>query len=193
MHPLSNPTHLLALALLLLQTPQPILAQTSPTSTLTPTPTPQQQQSPPSLPSCALTCLTLSLPHTPCPPTNQTCLCTDAPFTAHYTTCLQTTCSVVDLLSATNSTYAACGIPTRDQSATLTGVIASFGALALIMIIARLVDRGFVAVVGGGRGSLGEVGLGLGRLGWDDAFIAVSGVSSIFLWGGDGRWRYCVV
>lgn len=65
------------------------------------------------------------------------------------------------MLQATNETYAACGVPTRDQTATLMGVTASFGSLALLMVILRLSDRAISAQA---------------QLGWDDLLIGLSGV-----------------
>lgn len=67
------------------------------------------------------------------------------------------------MLQATNETYAACGIPTRDQTGTLIGPVASVGALALLMVLIRLVDR-FVSAQA--------------QLGWDDFLIGLSGVSA---------------
>ncbi|KAH8704615.1 heterokaryon incompatibility protein-domain-containing protein [Phaeosphaeriaceae sp. PMI808] len=78
--------------------------------------------------------------------------------------CNAANCSVVEVLRATNETYAACGVPTRDQSATLLGVVASIGSLALLMVILRLVDRAVSAQA---------------QLGWDDLLIALSGLVSI--------------
>lgn len=72
-------------------------------------------------------------------------------------------CTVIETLQATNETYAVCGVPTRDQSATLIGVVASLGALALIMVIMRLVDRAISSIT---------------QLGWDDLLIGLSGVCS---------------
>jgi hypothetical protein len=71
-------------------------------------------------------------------------------------------CSVVSTLQATNETYAACGIPIRDKTKTLIGPVASIGALALLMVSMRLVDR-FVSAQA--------------QLGWDDLLIGLSGVS----------------
>lgn len=68
---------------------------------------------------------------------------------------------MVQMLQATNETYAACGVPTRDQTATLMGVAASFGSLALLMVILRLSDRAISAQA---------------QLGWDDLLIGLSGV-----------------
>jgi hypothetical protein len=80
--------------------------------------------------------------------------------------CNAANCSVVEILSSTNETYAACGIPIRDQSAKLTGVVASFGSLALLMVAMRLIDRAVPAQ---------------DRLGWDDLLIGLSGVCNNFL------------
>ncbi len=52
--------------------------------------------------------------------------------------CNALNCTVVEVLSATNQTYAACGVAPRDQSGTLLGVVASIGSLALLMVILRL-------------------------------------------------------
>jgi hypothetical protein len=76
--------------------------------------------------------------------------------------CNAANCTVVEVLKATNETYAACGLPIRDQSATLIGVTASFGFLALAMVILRLADRAISAQA---------------QLGWDDLLIGLSGVS----------------
>jgi hypothetical protein len=75
--------------------------------------------------------------------------------------CNAANCTVVEVLRATNETYAACGVPIRDQSATLIGVTASFGFLALTMVLLRLVDRAVSAQA---------------KLGWDDFLIGLSGV-----------------
>jgi hypothetical protein len=76
--------------------------------------------------------------------------------------CNAANCTVVEMLQATNETYAACGLPIRDQSATLIGVTASVGFLALAMVILRLADRAISAQA---------------QLGWDDLLIGLSGVS----------------
>lgn len=80
--------------------------------------------------------------------------------------CNAANCTVIEVLSATNETYAACGVPIRNQTPTLMGVTATFGALALIMVVMRLVDR-FVSAQA--------------RLGMDDLFIGLSGVSDTIL------------
>lgn len=75
--------------------------------------------------------------------------------------CNSANCTVIEVLKATNETYAACGVPTRDQSATLLGVVASIGSLALVMVIMRLLDRAISAQA---------------QLGLDDLLIGLSGV-----------------
>lgn len=76
-------------------------------------------------------------------------------------TCNAAKCSVVDILQSTNETYAACGIPVRDQSDKLAGSVASIGGLALLMVIIRIADRAISAQA---------------ELGWDDLLIGLSGV-----------------
>jgi hypothetical protein len=78
--------------------------------------------------------------------------------------CNAANCTVIELLQSTNETYSACGIPVRDQSATLMGMVASFGSLALLMAALRVADRAISAHA---------------QLGWDDLLISLSGVSSI--------------
>jgi hypothetical protein len=70
-------------------------------------------------------------------------------------------CTVVDMLKATNETYAACGVPIRDKTNSLIGPVASVGSLALIMVVLRLIDRAVSAQA---------------QLGLDDLLIGLSGV-----------------
>jgi hypothetical protein len=77
--------------------------------------------------------------------------------------CNAANCTVVEVLQATNDTFAACGIPIRDQSPELMGVVASLGSLALLMVALRLADRALSNQA---------------QLGWDDLLIGLSGVSN---------------
>jgi hypothetical protein len=90
---------------------------------------------------------------------------TDAAFHMAVATCNAANCTVVASLSATVETYAECGIPIRDKSGTMIGVTASVGALAILMVFLRLVDRFFSSYA---------------RLGWDDLLIGLLGVASLF-------------
>lgn len=114
---------------------------------------------------CQVRCLATTLPITLCSPDDFGCLCTDVKFMTASGTCTMANCSVVEMLRATNETYAACGIPVRDQSRTLMAVVASIGTLALLMVIMRLVDRTISRNV---------------KPGWDDLLIGLSGVRSFF-------------
>lgn len=96
-----------------------------------------------------------------CHPDNISCLCTDASFQTAAAACNAANCTMVEVLSATNSTRAACGIPIKDASATMIGVTAAFGGLAFVMVVMRLLHRGFSANA---------------ELGWDDFLIGLSGV-----------------
>jgi hypothetical protein len=80
--------------------------------------------------------------------------------------CNAANCTVIELLQSTNETYSACGIPVRDQSATLMGMVASFGSLALLMAALRVADRAISAHA---------------QLGWDDLLISLSGVCNNIL------------
>jgi hypothetical protein len=89
--------------------------------------------------------------------------------------CNAANCTVVEVLQATNETFAACGVPIRDQTATLIGVTASFGFLALTMVMLRLADRAISAQA---------------QLGWDDLLIGLSGVRVGLL----SFWRcFCLI
>lgn len=83
-----------------------------------------------------------------------------------FAACNAGNCSVISMLQATNETYAACGIPIRDKTKTLIGPVASIGALALLMVAMRLLDRAISAQA---------------QLGWDDLLIGLSGVSKVVL------------
>ncbi|KAJ4296418.1 hypothetical protein N0V90_006463 [Kalmusia sp. IMI 367209] len=116
------------------------------------------------LPKCAVQCLAATLPTTACSSSDFSCLCADVNFMTAAGTCNAANCSVVDLLQSTNETYAACGVPVRDQSDTLTGVVASIGSLALLMVALRIADRAISAHA---------------ELGLDDLLIGLSGIASL--------------
>jgi hypothetical protein len=108
-------------------------------------------------------CFEATVSSSSCSSNNISCLCSDVAFRTTAATCNAANCTVIASLSAINETNAACGIPVRDESGTMIGVTASVGALALLMVIMRLVDRSCSAQT---------------RLGWDDLLIAISGVCS---------------
>lgn len=123
-----------------------------------------QQEFLATLPSCAADCVIATVPTSKCAPTDFPCLCADTTFMNTAAACNAANCTVVEVLRATNQTFAACGVAPRDQSATLFGVAASLGILALFMVCLRLGDRGL------SRQS---------QLGWDDLLIGLSGFVSL--------------
>ncbi|KFX95103.1 hypothetical protein V490_04024 [Pseudogymnoascus sp. VKM F-3557] len=116
------------------------------------------------LPKCAVLCFAAAIPTTKCDLTDFGCLCLDTPFINTVAACNAGNCTVVDNLQATNQTYAACGVPIRSKSNTILGLAASFGAMAWLMVILRLVDRATSSN---------------SKLGWDDALVALSALSSV--------------
>jgi hypothetical protein len=106
-------------------------------------------------------CLAATLTTTICSSDDFNCLCADVNFITAARACNAANCSVVETLQTTNETYAVCGIPVRDRSDTLMGVIAAIGSLAILMVVMRLVDR-----------AISEHA----KLGWDDLLIGLSGV-----------------
>jgi hypothetical protein len=120
-------------------------------------------------------CLAATLTTTICSSDDFNCLCADVKFMTAAGACNAANCSVVEMLQSTNETYAACGVPVRDRSDTLMGVIAAIGSLAFLMVVMRLVDR-----------AISEHA----KLGWDDLLIGLSGVCINFFISAFGRRRY---
>ena len=109
------------------------------------------------------------------------CLCLDQVFHGTLAGCYATNCTVIESLgtfipasssnyytdtkiASVNETRAACGIPVRDKTDTLIGVVACFGGLALVMVAARIIDRAVSLQA---------------QLGWDDLLIGLAGFWSI--------------
>ncbi|KAI0145192.1 hypothetical protein GGR57DRAFT_481055 [Xylariaceae sp. FL1272] len=82
-----------------------------------------------------------------CPPSNITCFCEDISFMNALQICESTTCSVKEILTATNATLSACGIPVGDVSPTLIGIASSFGPFAILLYLLRIIDRLWVLKV----------------------------------------------
>ncbi|KFY79316.1 hypothetical protein V499_01696 [Pseudogymnoascus sp. VKM F-103] len=116
------------------------------------------------LPQCALLCFAAALPTTTCSATDLGCLCVDAPFINTVAACNAGNCTVVENLQSTNQTYAACGVPIRSQGTTITGLAGSFGVMAWVMVVLRLIHRHFSTQA---------------KLGWDDYLVGLAGLSSM--------------
>ena len=70
----------------------------------------------------------------------------------------------MEILASTNASLAACGVPPKDVSRTVIAIPASFGSLAILMVIARLADRLLVHRI---------------TLGWDDYLV---GTAVVCVW-----------
>lgn len=66
--------------------------------------------------------------------------------------------------ASTNATLAACGVPPGDQSATIVGIPASFGSLAILLVLIRIFGRLWITKV---------------DLDWDDYLIVLAVVSLV--------------
>lgn len=129
-------------------------------------------------------CFEQSLVSSDCSQSDFPCLCADTEFMTAVSGCQTANCTVKETLSAfspfcplaswpqtakafpntlfaasTNATVALCDIPQNDASATIVGIPASFGSLALLMVILRVVDRIWSKKVG---------------LGWDDYSVVTA-------------------
>ncbi|KAI1420435.1 hypothetical protein F5Y12DRAFT_773085 [Xylaria sp. FL1777] len=112
----------------------------------------------PSLPSCAAECFNKTLPSSWCASSDLTCLCGDAAFLSTAKQCEATSCTIKEILSSTNATLSACGVPKGDVSATVLAIPASFGSLAILLFLLRIFDRAYLMKL---------------PLGWDDYLLTV--------------------
>ncbi|QKX57839.1 uncharacterized protein TRUGW13939_04959 [Talaromyces rugulosus] len=97
------------------------------------------------LPSCAATCFKNSLSTTQCSPQDISCLCADASFQGTVQLCLGSgVCTPKEVLTTTNATSSACGLPAHDIRATVIGIPATFGSLAIIFVFVRIYARLFI-------------------------------------------------
>ncbi|KAK2001168.1 CFEM domain-containing protein [Colletotrichum falcatum] len=63
------------------------------------------------IPKCAITCIFQELGHTRCSITDQACICNDQVFNSYVETCVQSSCTVKEMLVTKNQTLTACGVP----------------------------------------------------------------------------------
>ncbi|KAI1740011.1 hypothetical protein F4680DRAFT_420932 [Xylaria scruposa] len=101
----------------------------------------------PLLPDCATRCFEQEASVSSCSVLNTTCLCADPAFITAVQTCETANCTVEEILTSTNVTLSACGVPTGDVSSTITGIAASFGSLAMLLFFVRIADRFWVSNV----------------------------------------------
>ncbi|RSL59476.1 hypothetical protein CEP53_005761 [Fusarium sp. AF-6] len=118
------------------------------------------------LPNCTAQCFETSISNTSCPPTDIPCLCGDQTFLAAVQGCQAQNCTIKEILTSTNATLAACGVLPGDQSATIIGIPASFGSLAILLVLIRVFGRLWITKV---------------DLDWDDYLIVLAVISASVL------------
>ncbi|KAI0905362.1 50S ribosomal protein L36e [Ustulina deusta] len=93
-----------------------------------------------SMPPCASDCLSVSLAQSTCDPTDTPCICSDTVLLSTVETCVLANCTVIEALSAKNSTETLCGAEVRDNTAITPIITVVFGILAIIAVIMRVID-----------------------------------------------------
>lgn len=94
------------------------------------------------LPSCAASCFENSLPASNCSTQDVGCLCADTGFQDAFQLCIGNgSCTPKEILTTTNVTYSACGLPTQNIQATMIAIPATFGSLAIIFVLLRVYAR----------------------------------------------------
>ncbi|KAF6809471.1 CFEM domain-containing protein [Colletotrichum musicola] len=112
-----------------------------------------------SLPACAQSCLLKAVLNSPCAPTNQTCICTNAPLQAEVEVCVLQSCTLRQALSTKNITQTTCGAPIRDRTGVYNTISITMGCLSGVFVVLRLVHKVFAT---------------MGDLGMDDWFILIT-------------------
>ncbi|KAH7253444.1 hypothetical protein B0J15DRAFT_526719 [Fusarium solani] len=118
------------------------------------------------LPNCTVQCFQTSISNTSCSPSDIPCLCGDQAFLGAIQGCQAQSCTIKEVLTSTNATLAACGVPPGDQSATIVGIPASFGSLAILLVLIRIFGRLWITKV---------------DLDWDDYLIVLAVISASVL------------
>ncbi|KAK1594576.1 CFEM domain-containing protein [Colletotrichum navitas] len=108
---------------------------------------------------CQQSCLVTAILSSPCTPTNQTCICTNAALQANVELCVMKTCTLKNALVTKNATQTTCGVVPRSSTAQYNTVSITMGALSAIFVIVRLSHKALVTV---------------SDLGMDDWFILIT-------------------
>ncbi|GJC84899.1 satratoxin biosynthesis SC1 cluster protein 4 [Colletotrichum liriopes] len=111
------------------------------------------------LPACAQACLVTAVLSSPCAPTNQTCICTNAPLQAEVEVCVLQNCTLRNALTTKNITQTTCGAVPRDRTTMYNTISITMGTLSGVFVIIRLVHKVLAT---------------LGDLGMDDWFILIT-------------------
>ncbi|POS73545.1 CFEM domain-containing protein [Diaporthe helianthi] len=105
------------------------------------------------VPGCALSCLleTLTSPESPCPITNQTCICQSTALQANVSSCVLEACTVKEALTTLNISSTTCNVPVRDNRLVLDSISYAMLALSSVVVGIRFYVRSFM----GDAGSIG--------------------------------------
>ncbi|CAD6452319.1 1d51a128-50f8-45a5-af4c-dc505450d2dd [Sclerotinia trifoliorum] len=93
------------------------------------------------LPKCAATCLTTALANSTCSPTDQQCICTNAPLNTELNVCVMVHCTVKEALTTQNVTSVACNAPYRDKGNFYTWISNSFVIVSWVAYLLRITSR----------------------------------------------------
>lgn len=95
--------------------------------------------------------VTLTSPSSPCPITNQTCICESSTLQANVSSCVLASCTVKEALTTLNISSTTCNAPVRDRRLTLEVISYALLALSATVVGIRLYVRIFL----GDTGSVG--------------------------------------
>lgn len=94
---------------------------------------------------------TLTSPASPCPITNQTCICESSTLQANVSSCVLASCTVKEALTTLNISSTTCNAPIRDERIVIDATSYSLLALSFVVVGVRFYVRTFM----GDTGSLG--------------------------------------
>lgn len=93
------------------------------------------------LPSCALTCLGSAIANSTCAPTNQTCLCTNAPLQSEVTACVTASCTIKEALTTKNLTSTSCDAPVRGKGYVYSTLSTVMGSVTGAVVVLRFASK----------------------------------------------------
>lgn len=99
------------------------------------------------LPPCATTCLLSASQKSPCSMTDFDCQCANQEFVKTAETCVMMSCTLVESLSAKNTTQTMCRAPVRNKTATYEVASTILMALACVTVLVRLGYKKFFTTI----------------------------------------------
>ncbi|OCK81388.1 hypothetical protein K432DRAFT_351109 [Lepidopterella palustris CBS 459.81] len=94
-----------------------------------------------SLPTCAINCMTEVISNSPCQLTDMVCVTKNEALNAKLTACVKASCTIRESLTAKNFSETAIGAPVRDRTHLVTIIELTGGAIALLAVLLRLMER----------------------------------------------------